>query len=119
MPDSLKGSQISSIVMTTLKELQKVKADITTDQALSFLLVSMRPEGVTIDDLINELGQTKSAASRNLKVLDHGSAPTALGLVDIMLDRENQRVKRRVLSPQGRELLVGIEKALGKLKIVK
>lgn len=98
-------------IMTALKIMREVKADFTSDQVMTFLLAAKSEEGVTIDDLMSELGQTKSSASRNLKILDPSESPSSLGLLDIMLDRTNTRIKRRILSPKGKALLAKIQKA--------
>lgn len=107
---------IVSIILV-LQVIKKVTghAEINATAVAVYLLVGSRPGGITTLDIQKELNLTPAATSRVLSLLSgyhRGSKERGLGVIKLIENIENRRLKRVVLTKKGRKLFQEIEQVL-------
>jgi DNA-binding MarR family transcriptional regulator len=82
------------------------RGDMPMQMAHVLLAVAARP-GVTIGALVNHLGVSQTAVSRNVQMLSDGDSKgtPGMGLISVQISSKDFRVKELYLSTEGRAYL--------------
>jgi DNA-binding MarR family transcriptional regulator len=95
--------------MRLITQLRLCDPAMSITEAQAFLNVCQHDGEYTVRDLANIMGLTQSGMSRMLQILGAGSPRyekkrAGLGLVELLTDRNDMRLKRVRLTAKGRQV---------------